>query len=401
MKTNFKFWHLCLPLAVGAFAACSDDDPTPMPTPEPEAAAKYFIAAENDNGSYFLSVDDLSSGTTTTTGNGIEDPNTYTHYAYNGTEAVLALYYRQGNPSVGSVYGLDETGELGAIGGGFQMTNGFNSVGPFENYIVTAKNGSTFTDNTQGSSFYFIDLDNNATLEQKELVTENLVGNGLQAGVVGIVDGGDGTFYSAVEVTDGDIDSVYVVKLDGDLNVKAVLKDDRIGKALGQWRSARYSLIANDDEGNTFVFGNPLGGTSKGGALKINKGASEFNADYNFQIQDKAEGHSFRKVWHITGKYFILEFYNEAEATTNTPAYKYGIVNVENQSFAWVTGLPDVETISNAGWPFSGDDKVYLPITTTDANPIVYVVDPVTAVATKGIEVQSATSIGGLAKLTY
>lgn len=402
MKTNHRFWKLCLPLAISAVAACSDDgDPDPI-IPDPELTSRYFVAAENASGTYNILVDDLSGGSTTTSGNGIEDPNTYTHYAYNGTDAVIALSYRQGDPALGRMWSLDETGSLSEVGAGFQMTHGFSSLGPFENYLVALRGGRTFADNTVGANFYFLDLTTDGTVTAKQLTTLNLVGNGLETSPIGVADHGDGTFYSALEITDGDVDSTYVVQLDYDLNVKNILKDDRIGSGYGRFRSARYSLIVNDDEGNTYVFGNPLDGTKKGGAIKISKGSDNFDPSYYFNIQDKADGFAFRKVWHITGKYFLLEFYNELEATTNTAAYQYGIVNTDSQTFNWVTGLPSIETIaSTPGWPFSADEKVYIPITTTDANPFVYVIDPVTAIATKGIEIQSATDVGGLAKLTY
>ena len=108
-----------------------------------------------------------------------------------------------------------------------------------------------------------------------------------------------------------------------------------------------------------------------------------------------------RKVYHVTGKYFLLEFYNEYEPGNGTAATQYGIVNVETQSFSWITGLPSTDNINDVGWPYASDDVVYIPITTADASPTVYVVDPVTASATAGIVVESATAIGGLAKLEY
>ena len=403
MNINFKTSTLGLLLAGALLTACSNDDSSTEEPTEPEVnlEAKYFIAAENDNGTYFLTEESLNSGTTTTTGNGIEDPNSYTHYSYNGNEAVMGLWYRQGNPAIGVMYGLDASGTLTEIGAGFQMTNGYSSVGPFENYIVATRGGITFDDGSVGQNFYFIDLDNNATVSSKQLTTLDLVGNGLECNLVGVVDAGDGSFLSAVEVQDGDVDMCYIVKLDANATVLNILEDDRIGQALGQWRSARYSLIANDDEGNTYVFGNPNGGTLKGGALKIPQGSTSFDSSYYFNIQDQADGYAFRKVYHVTGKYFLLEFYNEYEPGNGTAATQYGIVNVETQSFSWITGLPSTDNINDVGWPYASDDVVYIPITTADASPTDYVVDPVTASATAGIVVESATAIGGLAKLEY
>ena len=77
MNINFKTSTLGLLLAGALLTACSNDDSSTEEPTEPEVnlEAKYFIAAENDNGTYFLTEESLNSGTTTTTGNGIEDPN--------------------------------------------------------------------------------------------------------------------------------------------------------------------------------------------------------------------------------------------------------------------------------------------------------------------------------------
>ncbi|WP_258100957.1 DUF4374 domain-containing protein [Marinoscillum pacificum] len=400
MKIKAHLWLIPLTVLGLVMISCSENDNQDPDPVEPSAPSKYFIAAENNDGTYFIAVDSLTGGITTTSGNGIEDPNSYTHYAYNGTDAVLAISYRQGNPAVGRIFGLDELGLLSEIGAGFQMTAGFSSLGPFENYLVATRR-TTFSDETQGQNFYFIDLENDAAISDKQLATYGILGDTLDCQLVGVVDAGDGTFLSAAEVIDGDVDDCYMLKLDGDANVVTVLNDDRIGRALGQFRSARYSLIANDDEGNTFVFANPIGGTKKGAALKINQGETDFDDSYYFNIQDLADDFTFRKVWHLTGKYFLLEFYNELEPSSNTPATQYGIVNMDTKSFNWVTGIPSIEDIDNVGWPYAGDDLVYLPITTVDSNPVVYVVDPETASAYAGVEIESATGIGGLAKLTY
>ncbi|MDW7694490.1 DUF4374 domain-containing protein [Flammeovirgaceae bacterium SG7u.111] len=401
--TNFKknMWALSLIFATSAFIfSCSDDSDDPEPNPEPIVSTRYFIAAENDNGTYFLAVDSLSGGTTTTAGNGIEDANSYTHYAYNGTSAVLALGYRQGDPATGRIFGLDTTGQLAEVGAGFQLTNSFSSIGPFENYLVTIKSGVTFADNTTGANFYFLDLDNDAAVSSKQLATMDLVKEGSDCSLVGVVDGGDGTFLTSVELDEG-LDTCYVVKMDANLNVLNVMMDTRIGRALGQFRSARYSLIANDDEGNTYVFSNPIGGSKAGGALRINQGATSFDESYYFNIQEQANDYSFRKVFHVTENYFLLEFYNEYEPSSRTAATQYAIVNTEAKTFSWISGIPEFGNINDVGWPFSSDGKAYLPITTSDASPTVYVVDPVTATATAGVVVKAATGIGGLAKLTY
>lgn len=51
--------------------------------------------------------------------------------------------------------------------------------------------------------------------------------------------------------------------------------------------------------------------TKPAGVIRINKDATTFDASYYFNIQEKAGGYKFRKVWSAGGDYFLLEFYND------------------------------------------------------------------------------------------
>ncbi len=95
----------------------------------------------------------------------------------------------------------------------------------------------------------------------------------------------------------------------------------------------------------------------------------------------KSNGHYFRRLYHITGDYFLVEFYNEAGVPGNqTQASKYGVVNVTAQTVQWVTGLPDVSSFS-AAWATTWNGKIILPITPTSGQSTVYLIDPATASA--------------------
>ncbi len=94
--------------------------------------------------------------------------------------------------------------------------------------------------------------------------------------------------------------------------------------------------------------------------------------------------------------------YNDAgTASTGGAATRYAVIKMSDQSFKFITdGFPAIDIISSVGWPFTADGKAYIPVVTTDAFPTVYVVDPATAKATKGVSISDATSIPGLGKLS-
>lgn len=157
-------------------------------------------------------------------------------------------------------------------------------------------------------------------------------------------------------------DSAAVAICDYQLNIKKVIYDGRIGASVGAQRSVRYTQSSADDEGNIYVFSGSASTDSKVGALRIKKGATEFDKDYYFNIFAAADGYRFRKAFHISGDKFLLEFYNDKTAYGNMDASgKLAVVDMSEKSLTWVTGIPDPTTIS-FGWGDGFNGNYYLPV---------------------------------------
>ncbi len=407
---KIKFLTQTAWLIVSAFilttaTSCSDDDVTAVEEKtddsQPEKKNKFFIAASQDAATYFLTADDLESGTTSIVGNGIEVTNSFTHLVSGTNNLITALAYRQGNPGIGVSFRVNANGNLQQVAGEFQLTSGYNTVGIFENYIVAGRT-ATLASGNQGASFYFVDQSTGVVSSKDFESTETLGGGTVTPTFAGILDRGDGEFFSAYTKESTNVDSVWIASFDKDFKLKRVYADDRISYSTGRWKSARYSQIANDDSGNTYVFsgGHETETTKPAGVIRIPKGATAFDS-YYFNIEEKADGHHFRKVWHAGGDNFLIEFYNESGAvTTNTPATHYGIVNVTNKTVKFITGIPSKDQVTDTGWPIVHNGKVYLPLAANDGNPTVYIIDPATATAKAGLVIQ-AGGILGLGVFTY
>lgn len=157
-------------------------------------------------------------------------------------------------------------------------------------------------------------------------------------------------------------DSAAVAICDYDLNIKKVIYDNRIGTSVGAQRSVRYTQSGADDAGNVYVFSGSSATDSKVGALRIKKGETEFDKDYQFDILSAADGYRFRKAFHISGRKFLLEFYTDKAKFGNTDASgRMAVVDVATKSLTWVTGLPDPSTVS-FGWGDGYADAYYLPV---------------------------------------
>lgn len=413
MTNNLKSKSWIFGLAILALVSCSkNDDPTPDPTPDPTKPDKYFFAAVADGYTYVMAVDDLSKDTTITTSypGTIEHQGSYTQWGYNGTNALFAIEYRQGNPAPGSVFQLSAAGTLKRMDD-FILDKGFNTIGSFSHYLVAGANGETLTgtfDGKRGSVLYSFNLSNNNTITPYQILGENFIDD-QTASFVGIADAGNDQFFSAVNLAVGpsarpvNTDSIYVAKFNATMNLVKIYGDNRLSFSGGQFRSARYGQMANDADGNTYVFSTGYGATTKkSGALLIKKNADIFDESYYFDIETASGGYKLRKVWNITDDYFLLEMYNDAGvAASQGAATQYGIARMGTKTFSWVrTGFPSVDQITGVGWPFTADGKAYVSVVTTDAYPAVYVIDPATATAKKGISISDATSVPGLGKLT-
>ncbi len=417
MNRLLKNKSLLIGLAMLTLASCSNDNNSGEPEVDNTAADKYFLAGTSSDGTttftYTMAVKDLAKDTLVSTNypGTIENMGSYTQWGYSGTKALFAISYQQGNPAPGSVFQLSAAGALKKIDD-FVLDKGFNTIGSFSHYLVAAANGETLTganDGKKGSVFYSFDLNNNNAITQYAAVGEGFVGGDQIASFVGIADAGNDTFFTAVNLAIGpsarpvNADSIYVAKMDAQAKLVRLYKDNRLSASGGQFRSARYGQLANDADGNTYVFSTGYGTTTKkSGALLIKKDATAFDAAYYFNIEEASGGYKLRKVWNITADYFLLEMYNTSGVVASTvAATQYAVARMSTKDFKWVRdGFPTVSEITSVGWPFTADGKAYISAVTPNTNPTVYVIDPITATAKKGISVSGVSAIPGMGKLS-
>jgi hypothetical protein len=409
---------LCVILA-GSFSSCGDIDDS---IPKKNEVGSFFISVTGEFSEYIMQASSLETGDLVITDNVKQlELSGYTWIFNEERGNAIGLIYRQGDPGVGLGYGVTAEGTFVELGQ-FEIATRFTSYGFFDKYAITSVGGQTpANDNSRsdGVTFNFIDMDNNLARTDKTITTLNMTGNGEQATFSGFVDMGNGEFLTSLVMSQprdpnatggastGTVtypDSVWVAAYDANLNLKRIYRDNRISYSSGRFRSQYYSQIAKGGDGNVYVFsGSYETSTTKPcGALRIKAGGTDFDKSYYFNIEKYSEGYHFRKVWHITGDYFLLEFYNDLAVSPTGAATRYGIVNVADnaQSFKWVTGIPAKDKITGTGLPTAYNGKMYFPITAESANPAIYIIDPVTASATKGISVAGAKSINSVGRLT-
>lgn len=421
---------ICLFGTTISFAGCSSGDDTVSPTNDGGSSSvsdkavrngkgSYFIAVKSDNGTeYIMQTNSLTAGNLDIRNNIMELPQTEYTWMFNNHNAIGMVYQQQ---FAGLGYGLrwtsDETqfSKLGEFRVDTRFSNG---------QLLTSVGGQVSADGKRndGATFVFWNITNNGVKldHTKTIWTEDITGNGQQVTFSSIIDNGDGTFLTAMvqsafhQTGTGDgssvgevkyPDSVWVAKMDKDLNVLKVYRDNRISYAAGQYRSQVLHEVFKTNDGTVYVFSNAFNSatTRKAGALRINKGAEEFDKDYYFDIQTPADGYKFRRVWYITDSKFLLEIYNEKNINTMTAGHQFAIVDMASKKFTWVSGIPAKNLITSGvetgSVPMYADGVIYLPITQFGQDAAIYQVNPETGVATKGISIKGVTEIRTLGKL--
>lgn len=421
MKRNNRLVKGTLMIALAASAvACSKDDGPDNGRESNEV--EFFVAGSQDNKNYLLATPDITSGTLSIKGQGLETAQSYGSWLFPTPYVGIGLSYQKGNPGLGMGVALGAQGNIVKSGGDFQIASRFTTYGTFQEKVVTVVGDISVKGDLENiySTFNFIDPAANNAVKTVTKNTTNLTGNGETATLSGVVQFGANNFLTAlvpssVVVEDGEVtigetaypDSVWIASYDKDLNITKIYGDDRISYAAGRHRSQYKNAISDDGKGNVYVFSPSNDYTTKpAGVIRINSGASEFDDTYYWNLEEAVAKTGadpeikFKEIHHVAGDYFILDYVRPGNTPTSgtTTANALALVNVVDKTFQWVEGLPDYNFNPTYGTPIAEDGKFYVPTKEADKLPAIYIIDPTTGKATKGLEVD-AESISGIGKL--
>ncbi|MBO5672575.1 MAG: DUF4374 domain-containing protein [Alistipes sp.] len=383
------------------------------------------------------------------------------YWIFYGDKYLYGLTYNQGNAGTTRSYILREDMTLEARPAEYAVRR-FTSYGIYDKYIMTSSTGDGPAEWADENGFIpksllisYLDVaaetyTTNDTREEAYLA-ENFLGNGEYVTLAGIEQSGDKIYSAAVPMglsqygakveggkwiregysdlvkseaggsgsgayKEGELqwtqypDECWVAIFDDEtLTSKHLLKTDKLSYACGRNKSQYYQMIWSVDNGDIYVFSPSYAKamddarqrtTLPAGVMRIKSGEKEFDPGYYYNIEALADGCSFLRTWPIGGTKFLMLMYNapitpEKSMTAN----KLAIFDAEAGTLKYVTGLPAAENISGFGSaPYSEGGKCYITVTTTNDYPAIYVIDNVSAVATKGITVE-ATQISGVGRL--
>lgn len=429
MYINYQTFKkgLMLSLLAGstAFISCKKDKNEPENSPVAEK--EFLIDAKGTDKSFALYVSNLESGEVSISSNFEELPETGYFWSF-GQNTAVGLAYKGQTPGIGVSY--KRNGDKLEKITDFQVPSRFTTYGFFDKYFVVNVGGQTLAgqqingkDRNDGATFIFHNVSDYKVATQTTIgtleITKDLGKNNKEiASFSGILDRGNGEFLSSMIYSERNqprpgsgsttaaitkLDSIWVAAFDKNMNLKRIYKSDKLGYSSGRFRSQYISQLGKADNGDVYVFSGHFekNSTKPAGALLIKKDATDFDKDYFFNIDALSGGYPFRSVFHITGAKFLIEFYNDKNIETNSPAAKYAIVDAAAKTLTWVTGLPEPANITNTvgviAMGYKG--KCYLPVAEKNNDAAIYVIDPTTAQAKKGLVVKGAQGIRGIGKI--
>lgn len=453
MRKNNTFNLLATALVISgtmAIVSCDDSSDLNNSSGNTKVTSRYVIAAKAGGATYLITAESPDSGYISTRKNGTETIGG-SYWVFYDDKCLFSLQYNDGSAGTGASYVLNaNTGKIQE-----DKSYTFNRITTYgvwgDNVITVSTNNGSAESIVAGDTTYYAKYlqfnylnANSGVTKTGSHIAENFLNNGETVSFAGFVEA-NGKLYTSVvptgmshycvkaypdKITDtglvatkkggsgsgaytpGQIpstqypDSAFVAIYSGDSfnETPIITRTGKIGYACGRYKSQYYQTIWAADNGDLYVFSSGYGrtatssadlkrvtGTLPSGVVRIKAGATDFDPDYYYNLEEIGTGHPLFRCWHITEDYFLIQHYSSNEMTAQTPVKELAIFKGEGGQYRQVTdGLPDVGKISSFGTPFSANGYAYIPVVTTDGNsPALYKIDPKTGKATKGLVIDA------------
>ena len=407
MKTNLNYFYAFAATLTIGFSSCNSDDPEPGPV-APTVESRFIIAstplASDGVADYLLTAESLTEGSISTVGNGVEQDGTYRYYVTHKNK-FFSMLYGQGNPGAVTTYQLNGEGALEKLSD-FQSET-VQAFGAMNDDIVMAKISRSATDPV--GSWYRLDADQLQIVADGKWNQEEIANNGERAFFTWVTQVGDKLFapYFSMKACCNDSfgtnypDSAWIAVFDyPSMELNKVIKDDRTSFI------GRYFLsgLEVDELGDTYAFSGSVA-TSNGAMTstlpsaftRIKAGQLEFDQSYYFNVEELADGYYITaKTYAGKGKFIVTMNKEKGAYTTGN---RFGVADVYNKTFTWVTGAPsesDIVSVTINNYS-AKNGLAYIGIT-TETGSWVYELNANTATAKQGLKVEGGV-ITAISKL--
>lgn len=417
------------------------------------------VTASGNTTNVLLTAESLDEGVVSPINNGLVNDGA-SQWVFYDNKYLYGLTYNQGNAGTTRSFILNSQGQIEARSSEYAVKR-FTTNGIYGDYVMTSSTGdgptewndeNGYTPKSFLLSYLHAENETFTTNDTRNEIylSENFLGNGEYVTLAGILESG-GKLYSAAipmglsqygtkaeggkYVLPGNEDLVkteaggqnsgaykkdelqwtqypnecwVAIFDDENLNGKKLIKTDKISYACGRQKSQYYQTIWETDNGDIYVFSPSYAKTMTdprqqttldAGVVRIKKGTEQFDNSYYYNIEAQSGGRSFLRTWYIAGNYFLMLMYDRPLTETGFVANQLAVFDASTGKLTAVEGLPTPELISGFGYaPYCENGQAYIAVTTTEGYPAIYKIDPATAAAKRGVEIQ-VTQITGVGRL--
>lgn len=417
------------------------------------------VTASGNTTNVLLTAESLDEGVVSPINNGLVNDGASQWVFYNN-KYLYGLTYNQGNAGTTRSFILNSQGQIEARSSEYAVKR-FTTNGIYGDYVMTSSTGdgptewndeNGYTPKSFLLSYLHAENETFTTNDTRNEIylSENFLGNGEYVTLAGILESGGKLYSAAIPMglsqygtkaeggkyvkpgnedlvkteAGGSNSSAYkkdelqwtqypnecwvAIFDDENLNGKKLIKTDKISYACGRQKSQYYQTIWETDNGDIYVFSPSYAKTMTdprqqttldAGVVRIKKGTEQFDNSYYYNIEAQSGGRSFLRTWYIAGNYFLMLMYDRPLTETGFVANQLAVFDASTGKLTAVEGLPTPELISGFGYaPYCENGQAYIAVTTTEGYPAIYKIDPATATAKRGVEIQ-VTQITGVGKL--
>ena len=402
MKNCFRNSIILAAMAVGVLTSCEDDLAAEQETPNAPYVLSLGVTANGNTTYYVVSTDNLMEGTINAVGKGIEQ---------NGYHD-----YQKGGNSIFCIGGMGVTSATAVVRGadGLLKEQGEfvfdNSLSGFCQVDANTMVGLEVPTNKESGSqltFYTVDANTAAILAKNNDTAVDPIDRLDWPSITGMMYSGGNLYVTYTPMNSMTFETAYTdtcfvsVYSYPDMQFVKLMKDTRVGPG-GSWGA--FNGLMKDENDNLYVMSNSAisngysQSTKHAGFLRINKGETEFDADYFFDFEELTGGLKPAHVAYVGNGLVFAEVSTLNPQTANDrwgdKSLKCCIIDLVNQTVTDVEGIPVHN--GNGGRRFAyltEGNNVYLPVSTSDG-VYIYRTDVTTARAERGARV-STTFVGG------
>lgn len=405
-QSNYYFGFV---LGAALLTGCSSDDDATNPDQDggnPTAESQYLITATPTTAGsegvadYILTTNDLTQGSVTTDGNGVEQDGSYRYYETHNNK-FFSFLYGQGNPGAVTTYQLDGKSKLQKLSD-FQAET-VQAFAPVNDDILMMK----ISRNTESPYAYWYQLDTETSrfTAEGQINTQELADkeNGEIAFISWITQVGNKVYlpYFTMKACCNDVwgtdypdEANIAVYSYPEMKLETVIHDER-SSFIGRYFTNGLSV---DENGDAYAFSSAIATangeintTKPSSVTRIKAGTQEFDQDYLFDIEAASGGYYLTDHTYV-GNGKVLGILLNEKTSSYATGNRFAVIDVHNQTFEWITGLPSPESIlnvTNGMNTYVSEDKsnIFVGIT-TESGSFIYNIDITSKTATQGVEVE-------------